>query len=79
MGYESPIVVGLSRTLHCSTILNTTKMEWYETGVNILLKNSTSSSVELVLTPNTAGLDGTRYTCQAVTVSGEVYSETVSI
>ena len=42
--YESPIIVGLSGTLHCSTILNITKMEWYEAGVNSLLKNSTISN-----------------------------------
>ena len=80
-GYETPIIVGLSGTLRCSTILNVTTIEWYKTGIDTVLESSSSSSVDLVLTPNTAGLDGTgyMYTCQAVTVSGEKHSETVTI
>ena len=35
--------------------------------------------MELVLTPNSEGLDGTRYTCKAVTVTGEVHNQTVAI
>jgi hypothetical protein len=31
------------------------------------------------VTPNSAGLDGTRFTCKAETVSGEIYSETIAI
>ena len=29
--------------------------------------------------PNSAGLNGTRYTCKAETASGEIYSKTVDI
>ena len=78
-GYETPIIVGLSGTLRCSTILNVTTIEWYKTGIDTVLESSSSSSVDLVLTPNTVGLDGTSYTCQAVAVSGEKHSETVTI
>ena len=78
-GYESPIVVGLSGTLHCSTILNVTSIKWYLTATNSVLESSSSSSVEYKMTPNSAGLNGTRYTCKAETASGEIYSKTVDI
>ena len=78
-GYENPIIVGLSGTLRCSTILNVTTIAWYKTGIDTALESSTSSTVDLVLTPNTAALDGTSYTCQAMTASGEKHTETVTI
>ena len=31
------------------------------------------------MAPNSAGLNGTRYTCKAETASGEIYSKTVTI
>lgn len=78
-GYESPIVVGLSGTLRCSTILNVTSIEWYLTATSSVLESSSSSSVDYTLTPNTAGLNGTRYTCKALMGSGETYTKTISI
>ncbi len=78
-GYESPIVVGLSGTLLCSTILNVTSIKWYLTATNSVLESSSSSSVEYRMTPNSAALNGTRYTCKAETASGEIYSKTVDI
>ena len=79
VGYESPIVVGLSGTLRCSTILNVTSIKWYLTATNSVLESSSLSSVEYTVAPNSAGLNGTRYTCKAETVSGEIYSKTVTI
>ena len=78
-GYESPIVVGLRGTLRCSTILNITSVKWYLAATENVLESSSSSIVEYNLTPNSAGLDGTRFTCKAETVNGEIYSKTITI
>lgn len=78
-GYESPIVVGLHGTLRCTTILNITSIKWYLAATENVLESSSSSVVEYDVTPNSAGLDGTRFTCKAETVTGEIYSKTIAI
>lgn len=78
-GYERPFIIGLSGTLRCSTILNVITITWYKTDVDTVLESSSSSTVELVLSPNSKGLDGMLFTCRAVTVCGEVHNETVAI
>ena len=78
-GYESPIVVGLHGTLRCTTILNIPSIKWYLAATENVLESSSSSVVEYDVTPNSAGLDGTRFTCKAETVTGEIYRKTIAI
>ena len=78
-GYETPIVVGLQATLRCSTILNITSVKWYLAATENVLESSSSSIIEYNMTPNSVGLDGTRFTCKAETVDGVIYSKTISI
>ncbi len=73
-GYESPIIVGLHGTLRCTTILNITSINWYLAATENVLESSSSSVVEYDVTPNSAGLDGTRFTFKAETVNGDLRS-----
>lgn len=72
-------MVGLHGTLRCSTILNITSISWYLAATEDVLETSSSSVVEYGVTPNSDGLDGTRFTCKAETVNGEIYSKTITI
>ena len=63
MGHESPIVVGLSRKINCTTILNVRSLVWVLLGVGsgdpVEESSDGGASLELLLTPVATELNGT--------------------
>ena len=67
--------------INCSTLLNVTKIEWILVGIrdDPVEKTDNSQTLTLTVSPKTEGLDGTMFTCRAVTVGGKVFEETITI
>ena len=80
-GHESPVIVGLTRSVICSTHLEVMKMEWLLVGVAEPMEQSEDGGQNLTLpiNPTDTGLDGTKFTCKLTTVTGKVFEETVTI
>ena len=77
-GHDSPILVGLSGTMNCSTLLSVSKMEWYIKGFNGPVESALHvNSLVLTLNPDSTALNGRSLICQVTATSGEVYEETV--
>lgn len=79
-GHETPVIVGLSGNINCSTHLNVSKLEWYIKGFDDPVESATGvSSLLLTLNPEGTSLNGTSVICKATVASGKVYEETVVI
>ena len=80
-GYESPLMVGVSREIICSTHLEVTKMEWLLVGVvePVEQREDGGQNLTLVLNPTDTELDGANYTCRVTTETGEILEETITI
>ena len=80
-GSEKPIIVGLSRTINCSTPLNVSLREWILVGIqdDPVEKTTDSQSLTLTVNPKSVGLDGAMFTCRATTHGGKVFEETVTV
>ena len=83
VGHESPIIVGLSRIINCSTILNASKIEWVLMGLgsgdSVELSGDGGIFQELSLTSVAIELNGARFTCRVTTVNNRVLEETVTV
>jgi hypothetical protein len=79
-GHSEPIIVGLSGTINCSTLLNVSKLEWFIGGIKELSESREGTKfVTLTFTPQTTAWNGTSITCRATTHNGGVYEESVDI
>ena len=80
-GHETPVLVGLSRDITCTSHLNVTKMEWILVVVaeTVEEREDGGQSLTLPLRPTNTGLDGTRFTCRVTTATGKVFEKTVTI
>ena len=74
------MIVGLTGSINCSTLLNVSKMEWYIKGFDDPVESGVDvNSLLLTLNPDNTALNGTSVICQATAASGEVYEEKVLI
>ncbi len=80
-GYETPVLVGLSRDINCTTHLNVTKMEWILVGVGeaVEKREDGGQSLTLPLNPKNTGLDSTKFTCRVTTARGKSFEETITV
>ena len=79
-GHDTPVLVGLSGSINCTTLLNVSKLEWYIKGFDDPVESGSNvNSLLLTLNPESTALNGTSVICQATADSGEVYEETVIV
>ena len=79
-GHSKPIIVGLSGTVNCSTLLNISKLEWFISGIKDLSESREGTKfITLSLAPQTTAWNGTSVTCRATTHDGDVYEESVDL
>lgn len=79
-GHETPVLVGLTGIINCSTHLNVSELKWYIKGFDDPVEHSTgSNSLLLSLNPDNTALNGTSVACRAIASSGEIYEETVTV
>ena len=83
VGHESPIIVGLSRKINCTTILNVRSLMWMLLGVGsgdpVEERSDGGKSLELLLTPEATELNGAKFTCRVTTENGKVFEETITV
>ena len=73
---QTPLTVGDTVSIVCSTDLDVTTIEWIRDGVSV--GNSSSQSLTLVLNPVSSEYHNTQYTCRVKSPYG-VQEETVNI
>ena len=82
-GHETPVLVGLSRNITCSTHLDVVKMEWVLGGVGnpepVSERTDGGRALVLSLAPRGDGLDGTVFMCKITSSSGMEYETAVTI
>lgn len=80
-GHETPVLVGLSRDIICTTYLNVTKMEWMLVGVSepVEQREDGEQSLTLPLNPTNTGLDEAKFTCRVTTARGKIFEETITV
>ena len=80
-GHETPVLVGLSRNITCSTHLEVVRMEWVAVAMGNAVEERKDRGQSLVLSlkPNTTGQDGAEYTCKITTTGGKTFSETITV
>ena len=80
-GHETPVIVGLSRSINCSTHLEVTRMEWVVVAVGnaVEVDEDGGQSLVLPISPTTTGLDGAEFTCKITTARGKIFSETITV
>ncbi len=80
-GHKRPIIVGLKRTINCSTHLNVTMMKWILVGIrdDPVEETTNSQSLPLTLSPRSIGLNGAMFTCRVLTTAGKIFEETITI
>lgn len=81
IGHDSPVLVGLSRNINCSTHLEVTRMEWILAGVTepVEEREDGGQSLLLPLNPMNTELDGTKFICKVTTVRGNSFQKTISV
>ena len=75
---RSPVIVGLSGDLVCSTRLNVTTIEWFLVGLDIPLESTAEQELTFTLEPEDIALNGAMLTCK-VTTARSTFEETVTI
>ena len=81
-GHESPIIVGLSGSINCTTILNASKLEWILVGIGTgdpIEETDKGQSLVLSLSPEATELNGAKLTCKVTTIHHQVFEETITI
>ena len=80
-GHEDPLLVGLPRSISCTTYLNVTRMEWLLEGLVYPVEERDDGEQELVMTlnPKNADLDGAMFTCRVITARGKTIEEAVAM
>ena len=78
-GHETPVVVGLSRNITCTTHLEVSRIEWVVTAKRDVISREKGQSVTLSLSPEDTGLDGTEFTCRIITMQGRTFNETITV
>lgn len=81
VGHETPVLVGLSRDITCTSHLNVTKIEWILVGVaeTVERREDGEQSLILPLNPTSTGLDGTRFICRVTTAKGKKFEKTITV
>ena len=82
-GHDRPIIVGLTRIINCSTILEANTLEWILVGLDdgdpVEERSDGGMFLELVLTPEATELNGAQFICRVTTMTGNVFEETVAV
>ncbi len=80
-GHETPLLVGVSRNITCTTQLKMTRIEWLLDDRRTIQEEREDGGQTLVLslTPKDTELNGTSFACEVTTSSGETFSETVVV
>ena len=80
-GHETPIPVGLTSNITCSTHLEVVRMEWVVVAVGNAVEEREDGGQSLVLPlkPTTSDLNGAEYTCKITTTGGKTISETITV
>ena len=80
-GHETPVLVGLSRNITCSTHLEVVRMEWVVVAIGNAVEEREDGGQSLILPlkPTTTGLDGAEFTCKITTTGGKKFSETITV
>ncbi len=80
-GHESPVIVGLSRSINCTTSLQVVRMEWVLVGNQDPEeeREDGGQSLTLLLQPESVALNGTNFTCRVTTKNGMKFEETVTV
>ncbi len=81
-GHESPVIVGLSRRINCTTSLQVVRMEWVLVGGQgdpEEEREDGGQSLTLFLQPESVELNGTNFTCKVTTKNGMKFEETVTV
>ena len=76
-GLESPLTVGQSATITCTTNIEVSFIEWRD-ETSAVLSSATDQTVEYTIPLVRDDLQGLQYTCRAVSGT-TVYTETVEI
>ena len=81
-GHESPVIVGLSRSINCTTSLPVVRMEWVLVGGQgdpEEEREDAGQSLTLLLQPESVALNGANFTCSVTTKNGRKFKETVTL
>ncbi len=81
-GHDTPIIVGLSGVINCTTILNASKLEWRLVGIGAgepVEETSWEKFLALTLTPEATELNGAKLTCRVTTAKQSVFEKTVTV
>ena len=81
-GHETPIIVGLSGRINCSTVLNASKLEWRLVGIGKgepIEDTDQGQSLVMSLSPEATELNGAKLTCRVSTVNNKVFEKTVTV
>ncbi len=78
-GHESPVIVGTTRNIFCTSLLNTTSIEWLQDGRRISTREDGGKTLILALNPNDTDFNGTKFTCRITTAKGLSFNETLTI
>ena len=81
-GHSSPIIVGTTGTINCSTVLNASKIEWLLVGIesgDAIEETVEDQYLALSLSPEATELDGAKLTCRVTTESGKIFEQTITV
>ncbi len=81
-GHESPVIVGLSRSINCTTSLQVVRMEWVlvgDQGDPEEEREDGGQSLTLLLQPKSMALNGANFICRVTTPNGKKLEETVTV
>ena len=77
-GLESPLTVGQSTTITCTTNIEVSSIEWMDETSTVLSSATDQTEVEYTIPLVRDDLQGLQYTCRAVSGT-TIYTETVEI
>ena len=77
-GLESPLTVGQSATITCTTNIEVSSIEWMDETSTVLNSATDQTEVEYTIPLVRDDLQGLQYTCRAV-AGTTIYTETVEI
>ena len=81
-GLESPLIVGQSTTITCTTNIEVSSIEWRDQTSAVLsstMSGGAHSMLDYTIDPVSDDLQGQEYSCNAEVADGTVYNETVRI
>ena len=78
-GHESPVIVGTSRNISCTSHLNTVRVEWLQEGRRLTQREDGVKTLVWVLRPSNTEWNGVKFTCRITTTQGQSFNETITI